>query len=85
MSQPPASIPRFVIYSGKKFSLTGKPGKPCSSPRITCTRLSCVRARKIEHLISLQSASGVKAIQMRPANLEDVHLKLTGEELSENE
>ena len=48
-------------------------------------RQYCVRARKIEHLISLQSASGVKAIQMRPANLEDVYLKLTGEELSENE
>jgi lipooligosaccharide transport system ATP-binding protein len=48
-------------------------------------RQYCVRARKIEHLITLQSASGVKAIQMRPANLEDVYLKLTGEELSENE
>lgn len=45
----------------------------------------CVRAPQVEHLIRLQDASGVKAIQMRPANLEDVYLKLTGEELSENE
>jgi hypothetical protein len=33
----------------------------------------------------LQAATGVIAIQMRPANLEDVYLKLTGEELGENE
>jgi lipooligosaccharide transport system ATP-binding protein len=48
-------------------------------------RQDCVRAPKVEHLIRLQDTSGVKAIQMRPANLEDVYLKLTGEELSENE
>jgi len=48
-------------------------------------RQYCVRARQIEHLIRLQSTSGVTAIQMRPANLEDVYLKLTGEELAENE
>jgi lipooligosaccharide transport system ATP-binding protein len=45
----------------------------------------CVRAPQIQHLISLQATSGVTAIQMRPANLEDVYLKLTGEELGENE
>ena len=48
-------------------------------------RQYCVRAPQIEHLIALQAASGVTAIQMRPANLEDVYLKLTGEELGENE
>ncbi|MBV9643218.1 MAG: ABC transporter ATP-binding protein [Verrucomicrobia bacterium] len=48
-------------------------------------RQYCVRAPQIEHLIALQAASGVMAIQMRPANLEDVYLKLTGEELGENE
>jgi lipooligosaccharide transport system ATP-binding protein len=48
-------------------------------------RQYCVRARQIEHLIKLQSAAGVTAIQMRPVNLEDVYLKLTGEELGENE
>ncbi len=48
-------------------------------------RQYCVRAPQIQHLIDLQAASGVTAIQMRPANLEDVYLKLTGEELGENE
>jgi lipooligosaccharide transport system ATP-binding protein len=48
-------------------------------------RQYCVRAPEIQHLIALQAASGVTAIQMRPANLEDVYLKLTGEELGENE
>lgn len=47
-------------------------------------RQYCVRAPKIEHLIDLQAAARVTAIQMRPANLEDVYLKLTGEELSED-
>jgi lipooligosaccharide transport system ATP-binding protein len=48
-------------------------------------RQYCVRAPQIEHLIALQANSGVVAIQIRPANLEDVYLKLTGEELEENE
>ena len=48
-------------------------------------RQYCVRAPQIHQLIALQAASGVMAIQMRPANLEDVYLKLPGEELGENE
>jgi lipooligosaccharide transport system ATP-binding protein len=48
-------------------------------------RQFCVRAPEIQHLLSLQAATGLTAIQMRPANLEDVYLKLTGEELGENE
>jgi lipooligosaccharide transport system ATP-binding protein len=51
----------------------------------TQARQYCVRAPQIQYLIALQAASGVTAIQMRPANLEDVYLKLTGEELGENE
>ena len=47
-------------------------------------RQYCVRAPQIENLITLQAASRITAIQMRPANLEDVYLKLTGEELSED-
>jgi lipooligosaccharide transport system ATP-binding protein len=57
------------------------PGWSC----FTQARQFCVRAPQIQHLIALQTASGVTAIQMRPANLEDVYLKLTGEELGENE
>jgi lipooligosaccharide transport system ATP-binding protein len=48
-------------------------------------RQPCVRAPQIEDLIALQKASGVTAVQMRPANLEDVYLKLTGQELDDNE
>jgi lipooligosaccharide transport system ATP-binding protein len=48
-------------------------------------RQFCVRAPEIQDLIALQAATRVTAIQMRPANLEDVYLKLTGEELGENE
>jgi lipooligosaccharide transport system ATP-binding protein len=48
-------------------------------------RQYCVRAPQIQDLFALQTASKVTAIQMRPANLEDVYLKLTGEELGENE
>jgi lipooligosaccharide transport system ATP-binding protein len=51
----------------------------------TQARQFCVRAPEIQHLIALQASTGVTAIQMRPANLEDVYLKLTGEELGENE
>jgi lipooligosaccharide transport system ATP-binding protein len=47
-------------------------------------RQYCVRAPRIEDFITLQAASGVLAIQLRPANLEDVYLKLTGEELSDD-
>ena len=48
-------------------------------------RQYCVRAPQIQDLFALQTASGMTAIQMRPANLEDVYFKLTGEELGENE
>lgn len=48
-------------------------------------RQSCVRAPEIEDLIDLQKKSGITAVQMRPANLEDVYLKLTGQELEDNE
>jgi lipooligosaccharide transport system ATP-binding protein len=46
---------------------------------------SCVRAPTIEDLTQLQAASGTRALQLRPANLEDVYLKLTGQELGDNE
>lgn len=43
---------------------------------------SCVRAPSLEDLIAFQEKIGSKALQLRPANLEDVFLKLTGEELA---
>ncbi len=44
----------------------------------------CVRTPRIEDLVSLEK-QGLKALQLRPANLEDVFLKLTGEELSQDD
>lgn len=46
---------------------------------------SCVRAPRLESLTDLQARSGTRALQLRPANLEDVYLKLTGQDLSDNE
>ncbi len=46
---------------------------------------ACVRAPTLTDLLDLQSRTGVQALQLRPANLEDVFLKLTGEELSQND
>jgi len=48
-------------------------------------RQCCVRAPRLEDLLALQSASGTQAIQMRPGNLEDVYLKLTGQEIGADE
>lgn len=45
----------------------------------------CARAPQIEDLTALQTASGTRALQLRPANLEDVYLKLTGQDLGDNE
>jgi lipooligosaccharide transport system ATP-binding protein len=46
---------------------------------------TCVRTPRLEDLTALQNASGLCALQLRPANLEDVYLKLTGHGLSEDE
>ncbi|WP_009958868.1 ABC transporter ATP-binding protein [Verrucomicrobium spinosum] len=48
-------------------------------------RQCCVRAPKIDDLLSLQQTLGTTALQLRPSNLEDVYLKLTGRELDDND
>ena len=45
----------------------------------------CVRAPGLEELTVLQRESGTRALQLRPANLEDVYLKLTGQDLGDDE
>lgn len=45
----------------------------------------CVRAPRLEDLLTLQKTSNRVALQLRPANLEDVYLKLTGRELEDND
>lgn len=48
-------------------------------------RQFCVRAPRFEDLTELQRVTGITAVQLRPASLEDVYLKLTGHGLDENE
>ena len=48
-------------------------------------RQFCVRTPRFEDLTELQEATGISAVQLRPASLEDVYLKLTGHGLDENE
>jgi lipooligosaccharide transport system ATP-binding protein len=48
-------------------------------------RQCCIRTPGIEDLMALQQASATQALQIRPCNLEDVYLKLTGRELDDNE
>lgn len=48
-------------------------------------RQCCVRAPQLADLIALQERAGLLALQLRPSNLEDVYLKLTGKELAEDE
>lgn len=48
-------------------------------------RQCCVRSPQLEDLLALQQQLGVGALQLRPANLEDVYLKLTGRELDDDE
>ena len=45
----------------------------------------CVRAPRFENLLALQEDAGRRALQLRPSNLEDVYLKLTGRELGADE
>ncbi len=45
----------------------------------------CVRTPRLEDLIALQQDADLPALQLRPSNLEDVYLKLTGMELDANE
>ena len=45
----------------------------------------CLRGPTLESLTQVQTASATRALQMRPTNLEDVYLKLTGQDLGDNE
>jgi lipooligosaccharide transport system ATP-binding protein len=80
-----SQTPGFVgIFEGNTQALL-EPHLQPTWQTFNQARQFCIRTPQIEELIGLQSATGVTAIQLRPANLEDVYLKLTGEELSEDE
>jgi lipooligosaccharide transport system ATP-binding protein len=76
--------PGFVGIFGPGMESKIRPHLDRKSHTFVQARQFCVRVPDIENLIELQGASGVTPIQMRPANLEDVYLRLTGEELSED-
>jgi lipooligosaccharide transport system ATP-binding protein len=48
-------------------------------------RQFCIRTPNFEDLTEVQRVTGINAVQLRPASLEDVYLKLTGHGLDENE
>jgi lipooligosaccharide transport system ATP-binding protein len=41
-----------------------------------------VRAPRLDNLVDFQTTVGRQAVQLRPSHLEDVFLKLTGQELT---
>ena len=77
--------PGFVGY----FSLEAERQLRAHLPQDWTTfeqgRQFCVRAPRFEDLTELQENSGITAVQLRPASLEDVYLKLTGHGLDEND
>jgi lipooligosaccharide transport system ATP-binding protein len=76
--------PGFVGIFEPGMETRIKPHLDRKSHAYVQARQYCVRAPEIQNLLELQRAAGVTPIQMRPANLEDVYLRLTGEELSED-
>lgn len=51
----------------------------------TQSKQLCLRAPTLDDLLELQKKSGLVAVQLRPANLEDVFIKLTGQGLGAND
>ncbi len=45
----------------------------------------CIRAPTLSELVELQKSEATEPLLLRPSNLEDVYLKLTGEELTQND
>lgn len=78
--------PGFVgVFSEEAFSMEHL--QRCCEGRASVSKNSSglsLRTSSLESLLELQAELG-PAAQMRPANLEDVFLKLTGEELTQND
>jgi len=77
--------PGFVGTFPRGSEAALAPHVPAGWERFEQGHQCCVRAPRFDDLVELQRASGAVAVQLRPANLEDVYLKLTGRELEENE
>lgn len=75
--------PGFVaIFEGEGVEARVRAHLPPEWTLFLQRRQVCVRAPRLEDLLAIQEKIGHKALQLRPANLEDVFLKLTGEELT---
>jgi lipooligosaccharide transport system ATP-binding protein len=77
--------PGFVGIFPRGVEATLRPHLPGAWELFHQGHQCCVRTPRFDDLLDLQRASGLVALQLRPANLEDVYLKLTGRELEENE
>ncbi|MBV8813830.1 MAG: ABC transporter ATP-binding protein [Verrucomicrobia bacterium] len=77
--------PGFVGYFPAETEIRLRPNLPPGTATFEQGRQFCVRAPRFEDLTELQRVTNVSAVQLRPASLEDVYLKLTGHGLDENE
>jgi lipooligosaccharide transport system ATP-binding protein len=76
--------PGFVGYFPIEQGARLRTQIPSDWPIFEQGRQFCVRAPRLEDLTGLQDSAGL-ALQLRPSNLEDVYLKLTGHGLSDDE
>jgi len=76
--------PGFVAIFPEKCEAQLQPHLPAEARLYQQGWQTCVRAPSLEALTRLQEQAKVWALQMRPSNLEDVYLTLTGEELSDD-
>ncbi len=87
--QPQALIaehaPGFVGYFAAGQEAKLRPHLRRDWPVFAQGHQTCVRTPTLEDLTALQTFAGVHALQLRPANLEDVYLKLTGQGLGDHE
>jgi lipooligosaccharide transport system ATP-binding protein len=77
----PGFVGYFAIHQQSKLQPHLRPEWPLFQQG----HQTCVRLPSLDQLTALQEASGVYALQLRPANLEDVYLKLTGHGLADDE
>jgi len=79
-----AHAPGFVGLFLTTPDLAGKLAAAKILDTTTRGEATLVRAQTLDELVRWQHELGIEAQQLRPANLEDVFLKITGEELSQN-
>jgi len=79
-----AHAPGFVGIFAATPALAARVGADATLVVTTRGDITFVRAASLDELVRLQRELGVEAQQLRPANLEDVFLKITGEGLDQD-